>query len=117
MPIAIGVAELVDRALKAQKIPIDGVSIGDPADRTTWTVQYRPDATDEQRKAGDALLATLDPQDAATVAAVKGDVASARLNDDLLMAIVHGIYEAIPSPTLKLNELRARIREIYKGLL
>ncbi len=117
MPIKIGIAEVFDQALKAQKIPLDGVSIGDPADRSTWTAQYQKDATDDQRKQGDAILAALDPTDTATVTTIKGDVASARVNDDLLSALVEAVYEAIPNPTMKLDELRARMVEIYKGRL
>src|SRR6266496_6470347 len=104
MPLIVGIAEVLDGALKAEQIPIDGVSIGDPADRSTWTAQYRKDVTDEQRKQGDAILAALDPTDAATMTAIKGDVAAARLHDELLSAIVQGLHEAIPAPTLKLPE-------------
>ena len=39
------VIAILDRAVRAAGVPIDGVSIGDPANRATWTVQFRPSAT------------------------------------------------------------------------
>jgi hypothetical protein len=117
MPLTIDLSHLLDRALRAQNIPIEGVSVGRRDDRATWTVQYQPTATADQRLQGQQILATLDPQDAATATAIKGDLAGARLNDDLLRAIIQGLHEAIPAPSLTLPQLRARILAIYRGLL
>lgn len=41
--------------------PIMGVSIGDPADKGTWRVDFLPEATQEQRDAATACLAAFDP--------------------------------------------------------
>jgi hypothetical protein len=48
-------AEGFDRALKRAGIPIVGVSIGDPLDRSTWMVTYAPEATFQHQAAGDEL--------------------------------------------------------------
>lgn len=46
----------IDQAIRAV-CPIQGVSFGDRNDKSTWLVVYAEDATDEQRKAADDLLA------------------------------------------------------------
>jgi hypothetical protein len=56
---AVLVAPLVDRALRAAGVPIDGVSIGDPAVRATWTVQFQASATPAQKTTAAALLLTV----------------------------------------------------------
>lgn len=54
------VAAQLDEAILAI-CPISGVSIGDEEDRSTWTIRFSPDATPEQIKAAEQLLATFDP--------------------------------------------------------
>jgi hypothetical protein len=44
--------------------PIDGVSVGDDSDRSTWSVQYAEEATQEQKDAADAALLTFVGSDA-----------------------------------------------------
>lgn len=45
-----------------QKIcPIDGVSLGDIADKQTWNIAFRPDATNEQKAAAQAVVDSFDP--------------------------------------------------------
>lgn len=41
--------------------PIDGVSMGDDGDRSTWRVSFADAATDAQRSAAAAVLASFDP--------------------------------------------------------
>ena len=42
--------------------PIQGLSIGNPTDKTTWTIQFDPSATTAQQQAGQSVLATfVDP--------------------------------------------------------
>jgi hypothetical protein len=108
---------IVERALRDAGIPIDGVRIGDSVDRSTWRAFYSATATAQQRTQGDQLLATLDPQDAPTLTSVKAVMATARLNDEFLQAIVQGLWEAIPSPTLTLSQLRQRVKQIFQGLV
>jgi hypothetical protein len=38
--------------------PIDGVSIGEQDDRTTWRIDARPEATAQEREAAQAALAS-----------------------------------------------------------
>lgn len=41
--------------------PIDGVSIGRAEDRSSWSIKYSEDATDEQRVLADRALKDFDP--------------------------------------------------------
>lgn len=40
--------------------PVVGVSVGDPSDKETWTVHYAAEATDQQKKSAEAIIAALD---------------------------------------------------------
>lgn len=51
-------AAALDHALKAAGLPIVGVSVGNPDDRSTWTIHYAENATDEQRATAAAVLRT-----------------------------------------------------------
>jgi hypothetical protein len=117
MAIPIPVPLVLDRALRDAGIPIDGVSVGDPAVRATWRALYQASATAAQRTQGDQILATIDPQDAATLANIKADLTTTRANDDLIRAIVQGLWEAIPAPTMTLAQLKTRVLTIYRGLV
>lgn len=50
------IASMVDRALRSAGVPIDGVAIGDPANRATWTVAFTAAATPAQKATAAALL-------------------------------------------------------------
>src|SRR5690242_16283354 len=63
------VAGELDRALRAQGIPILGVRIGATADRSTWAIVYDPSATAQNRADGAALLASFDPTAPSVMAA------------------------------------------------
>jgi hypothetical protein len=52
----VNIAILVDRALRTAGVPIDGVSIGDVANRATWSAQYTAAATPAHKVTGAALL-------------------------------------------------------------
>jgi hypothetical protein len=41
--------------------PIVGVSVKDPADKTTWRIDFDPNATHPQREAAEAELQAFDP--------------------------------------------------------
>jgi hypothetical protein len=43
-------------AAVAAVCPIFGVSFGDLADKTTWTVQFKPEATDEEKAAAQVAI-------------------------------------------------------------
>jgi hypothetical protein len=101
MPLLGQVPELLDRALKAQGIPIDGVSFGTLDDPSTWTVHYRPEATKEQRETAEHALQAFDLTTVATVAA-EAD-ADARLNEPVTRALV-----AFLAAHFKLSETEVR---------
>jgi hypothetical protein len=64
----MNVAAALDRSLRTAGIPIDGVSIGDPNDRPTWTITFAATATEAQRVEAAEMLAAFDPLDPAHVA-------------------------------------------------
>lgn len=63
------VAALLDATLRAQGVPIIGVSLGVIADRTTWIVQYADTVTGAQQATGENIRATFDANAPAVVAA------------------------------------------------
>lgn len=94
---------LVIQALKAAGIPVDGVSIGDPANRATWIVQYGAAATAPQKTAGAALLLTV-AIDAAAQAAQ--DDLDAQLAIDAVPLVLKAIVLALID---QLNLIRAAL--------
>lgn len=106
---------VLDRALRDAGIPIDGVSVGTPIDRSTWAASYAANATPAQIAAGNALLLSLDTADPATITAIKSDLAGS-LNTDILQAVAMALWEAIPAPTMTKLQLKNRIVAIYKTL-
>ena len=54
-------------AAVAAAAPVYGVTIGNPADKTTWTIQFQPGATVAQKAAAQAVLTGwVDPPPAMT---------------------------------------------------
>lgn len=47
-------------AAVAAVAPVDGVSIGDEGDKSTWRVHFRTDATDDQKRAANYVVASFD---------------------------------------------------------
>ena len=56
----MSIAGRLDAAIKAV-CPIDGVSIGHRDDRSTWRIDFREEATAQQRAAAQAVLDAFDP--------------------------------------------------------
>lgn len=105
-------ATLLDGALRAAGIPIDGVSVGDPVDRATWVVHFSETATPAHQAAAATIVQTVVVDAAAQLDA---DVlASMDVKD--LKAILLAVWEAIPAPLLTRVQLRARALAIRKGL-
>ena len=69
------IAAKLDAIVKAATAAnaIIGVSIGDPSDKTTWCIDFSPNATDQQKTAATAALTTFDPS-----AISKNDVVNER---------------------------------------
>jgi len=114
---AIPLVFVLERALRDVGIRVDGVSVGDPEDRSTWRAFYQPSTTVLQRAQGDALLLSLDPQDVATLTNIKTDLSVTRVDDDLMKSVIQALFEAIPAPTVTLPQLRARILQLYRARL
>lgn len=57
----LNLAAQVDLALRAAGLPILGVSIGNRTDKTTWRVDFTPEATDKQRTEAAALISAFEP--------------------------------------------------------
>jgi hypothetical protein len=109
-------ATLLDQTLRAQGIPIAGVSIGTLADRATWKVQYDASATAQQKTDGAALVATFDPAAPAVVTAQQDREAMGDVDQKVLRAVSQALWEAIPAPTVTKVQLRARAIAIWKTL-
>jgi hypothetical protein len=60
MPMPHLTAAAVDAELKAAGIPFSGVSLGDFADRGTWRVVFKSDATPSQRTQAASILGAFD---------------------------------------------------------
>ena len=56
----MSIAAALDAAVKAV-CPIDGVSIGVPGDKATWRIDFKDEASAQQRAAAEAVLAAFDP--------------------------------------------------------
>lgn len=41
--------------------PIDGISFANPSDKTSWRVDFKPEATDEQKAAAQSVIDAADP--------------------------------------------------------
>lgn len=52
---------ILDQQIKTAGIPIDGVSIGKRADKSTWRIDFKAEATPEQRSQAAQIVAAFDP--------------------------------------------------------
>jgi len=105
-------AQLLEAAVRAAGLPVVGVSIGDPADRSTWRVDLAASATPAQRAQAVTVRDTVVVDGAALLDAdAVGDV-----DQKVLRAVVQALWEAIPAPLLTKAQLRARAIAIYKTL-
>jgi hypothetical protein len=88
-------AILALHAAIAAVAPIDGVSIGRWGERETWRIDFRAEATDEQRYAAAQIADAFDPQ-AADLPEVEP-------------AITTRVVAALAKVGLDLNELKAAL--------
>jgi hypothetical protein len=102
------IAQRLDQQLKAAGVPIVGVSIGDPNDRSTWKVQ--PESL--QSQAQPIIDAYVDP----TPATLFDQFAEQRIGEKALIATALALWECIPAPTMTKAQLRARAKAIFKTL-
>lgn len=99
-------ARRLDQHLRDAGLAIDGVSIGDPAERSTWRVHPASLQADAQ-----PLIESYTPP---TPADVLNEEAARDIDERKLRAVVLALYECIPVPTMTKAQLRARMIAIYK---
>jgi len=103
-----GLAEYLDKALRAAGVPISGVSIGDVADRSTWLVT----PSDLQAQAQPVINGFTPP----TPNTLLTDSATVETQQKALKAVAMALWECIPAPTMTKLQLQARAIAIYKTL-
>jgi hypothetical protein len=109
------IANLLDQALRAQGIPIIGVSVGAEGDRATWTVQFDPSATPAHK----ALAATvLQSVSVDTVAQADGDAQATIDSRAIKAAVLTSLWGRLGRQPLaaEVSAERARFVQIYKTL-
>jgi hypothetical protein len=102
------IAAYLDAAIRAANIAIDGVSIGDDANRATWKVT----PATAQAQAQPIIDAFVLP----TAAQIADEDAQRDVNEKKLQAVALALWEAIPSPTLTKVQMKNRAMAIYKAL-
>jgi hypothetical protein len=107
------ITAIVDSAVRAANVPMSGVRLTDPLNRASWTVQFLPSATAQDRTNAQTVLDTVD----VSAAAIADFEAVSDADQKVLRAVVVGIWEAIPNPLLTKVQLRNRILAIYKTLV
>lgn len=107
------------RTVAAAGVPLVGVSIGRPADRTTWRIHYAATATAQDVTTGEALIQSFDPTDAAVVARERAEDAK-ELDEKRLQAVAVAVHQrfkaSVPGDTVTLAQWRAMIRAAWDSL-
>ncbi len=103
-------ALLLDSALKAAGVPIVGVSIGDPADRSTWRVELLESATKEHEATAAALILSVDVSEAAS-----DDVrVTERIRDPFTRSLIAVLADHLKVPEAQLRaELLAEAKAAH----
>lgn len=88
--------------------PITGISIGSRNDRSTWRIDFAPEATPQQQSAANALLASFDPQ-----STVDDDIDTVQIPPKVLAAILVAI-QTIPAqrPAWVTNTLQRALQRL-----
>lgn len=122
--MAVAIASALDHALRAAGIAsVAGVSIGDPADKSTWRIDFFPGASQADKDAAAAALASFNPLDPATISAAKDADANAVDGDLMLQAVAIALWEEIQKCQVVAGPLRTklqllvRVKAIYRSLL
>lgn len=114
----------VQRAILLVGVTVVSVSIGDPADKSTWMVTHLPTATQADVDAAKAAIVSFDPANAATIADAKAQDAAVIDTDRLLQAVAAVTWQelqkcqTLAGQTLLTGaQFKAAIRTAYKNLL
>ena len=102
---------LLDR-LRAAGIGTIGISMRDPADRTTWTLQYPPKTSEADRQRGATFLETYDVL-AEARAFVTAEATRQLTDERVLHAVVIWVAQRLDMP---LGMARAEILAIVRTL-
>lgn len=102
------IATYLDKALRAAGLPIEGVSIGDTANKATWRV-----VPSTLQASAQPLIDAFVMPDAATLLS---DDAQRETGEKKLKAVALALWECIPAPTMTKAQLVARAIAIYKSL-
>jgi hypothetical protein len=95
--------------------PIDGIAIGDPEDKSTWRLDFQPDATEEQRAAAAAIMEGFDPAAAVARDAVIAEIQQLENKQHrAIREVLLGI--GAETATARLEDLEAQIASLRAQL-
>jgi hypothetical protein len=83
----MSVAAVIDRALRAAGVPIDGISLRRIDDKSTWRVDFKSNATQAQRDQVTAIIEAFDPETVRPPRRVDFEDALDRLTDPEWVAL------------------------------
>lgn len=105
-------------------VPITGVRIGDPANRTTWEIVFMGNTSQVDQDTATAILAAFNPNDPATISAGKDLDASVMDSNLVAQALGAALWEetqkcvVVNGQTLRTKaQLLTRVKTIYRSLL
>jgi hypothetical protein len=105
---SLNAAYLLDVKLKEAGVPISGVSIGDPKDRSTWNVHLLDTATKEHESLAAQLIAEVDISEPAVADVTAKD----RLSDPFARALVNFLAAHFK---IGVDEVQAELMDGLKG--
>lgn len=122
------VAARFHQALVSAGIPIIGVSIGDPSDRSTWRIVYTDAVTADAVSSGEALRLSFDPNAPEVVDAEKDTICNTEMTRALVKAMLiyhererfldkNGVYPTAAELTTILSAQRPKLLAILKTQL
>jgi hypothetical protein len=111
-------AGALHQALRDAGVPVEAVSIGDAADRRTWSVRYNPSPSPAQLQTAAQLVATFDATAAQTVldaqeATNQGALAVVRATVAYVLRVKNNGVNPTPS---ELNQAMDVWKAIYKAV-
>lgn len=106
----MNIAALIDQALRTAGIPIISVTVGNDDDRSTWRVEFAPEATDQQKADAAALLESID---VSPEALAESKLQYAMSNDKLVRAVIIWMAAKV---NVSPQDARTQIATIYRNL-
>jgi hypothetical protein len=110
----IDIASYVHKKI-SEVCPIDGVSIGNQNDPSTWSIAYAPSATDVQQQAAQSVLSAITPQSLQQVSQNDINAQQAKTLLDASDVVIVRCYEhGVPVPAAW-QAYRSALRAIIQG--